>query len=222
MPVRINIPVRVKICGVTRLEDAILAVDLGADAVGLNFHPGSPRCISVDEAAVIVRNLPPHAEAVGVFVDRSWQEIGDVAQSLPGMRWVQRHGAPLADMPPVEWRFIPAFAVETESSLQTITGYLDRCIATGRLPDAVLVDAHVPGQHGGTGRQAPWDLLADFHPIVPVVLAGGLTPDNIAQAIRQVRPHAVDVASGVESGPGIKDAAKLKQFIENAKGCGVS
>jgi phosphoribosylanthranilate isomerase len=210
-------PVRIKICGVTRYEDAALAAQLGADAIGLNFHPASPRCVSIQEAAAIVRALPPSVEAVGVFVERSWTEIGEVLHSVPGMQWVQRHGQPPIDVPPAEWRFIPAFPIENESSLEQINRYLDRCGARGRLPDAILVDAHVPGQHGGTGRQPPWGLLAGFQPAVPLILAGGLTPENVTDAIRTVRPYAVDVATGVESRPGIKDPPKMKRFFENAR-----
>jgi phosphoribosylanthranilate isomerase len=101
--------------------------------------------------------------------------------------------------------------------LQAITRYLDVCRLRGALPSAVLVDASVPGQYGGTGRQAPWHLLATFRPGVPLILAGGLTPDNVAEAVRLVRPYAVDVASGVESAPGHKDPDKVRRFIDKAR-----
>src|SRR5205814_10530314 len=103
-------------------------------------------------------------------------------------------------------------------SLNDISRYLDVCRNTNRLPAAILLDAHVPGQYGGTGQKAPWHLLADFKPGVPVLLAGGLTPDNVAEAVRVVRPYAVDVASGVEARPGHKDEDKMRRFIANARG----
>src|SRR5205814_5109867 len=111
-------------------------------------------------------------------------------------------------------RWIPAFSVADAASLTAITTYLDLLASVGAAPAAILVDAHVPGLHGGTGQTAPWQLLADFRPGVPLILAGGLTPENVAEAIRIVRPYAVDVASGVESAPGKKDADKLRRFIE--------
>ena len=112
---------------------------------------------------------------------------------------------------------IVAFVVRDQNSLQDIAGYLHRSRTLGQVPDAILVDAHVPGQYGGTGRVAPWDLLADFRPGVPLILAGGLTPDNVAEAVRIVRPYGVDVASGVEQQPGVKDAEKMRRFIGNAR-----
>ena len=108
--------------------------------------------------------------------------------------------------------------VRDAGDLENLSAYLERCRARQQLPSAVLVDAHVAGQFGGTGQTAPWDLLADFQPGVPVILAGGLTPDNVATAIRRVRPYAVDVASGVESTPGRKDPEKVRRFIEAARG----
>src|SRR5439155_9897247 len=124
--------------------------------------------------------LPPFVEPVGVFVERSWPEIRQVLASLDRLRYVQRHGEPPTGLPADAWRFVPVFAVEHAACLDRIAQYLDQCAGLGRLPDAILVDGHVPGQHGGTGRQAPWNLLADFRPTVPMVLAGGLTPDNVA------------------------------------------
>src|SRR5438270_590880 len=101
--------------------------------------------------------------------------------------------------------------------LERLTSYLELCRGLAKLPAAVLVDAHVAGQYGGTGQKAPWDLLADFKPGVPLILAGGLTPNNVAEAVRLVRPYAVDVASGVESAPGVKDLEKVRQFIDRAR-----
>ncbi|HZU38610.1 MAG TPA: phosphoribosylanthranilate isomerase, partial [Gemmataceae bacterium] len=125
--------------------------------------------------------------------------------------------------PPEEspFRYIAAFPVTHRESLLGITRYLDICRQQGRIPDALLLDAHAPGLYGGTGRTAPWELLADFQPGIPIILAGGLTPDNVAEAIRMVQPFGVDVASGVESRPGVKDPDKVRRFIDNARAVGV-
>jgi phosphoribosylanthranilate isomerase len=130
---------------------------------------------------------------------------------------VQWHGA--GPEPADAWAgpLIVAFAVRDADSLDVVRRYLDVCRGRGRLPAALLLDAHVPGQFGGTGRTAPWDLLADFRPGVPLLLAGGLTPDNVAEAVRRVRPDGVDVASGVESAPGRKDPERLRRFIDQAR-----
>ncbi len=208
---------KIKICGVTTPEDARTAALLGADAIGLNFHPPSPRFISHETAAVILAELPPFVEAVGVFVNRPLAEIVEEVRLLSRLASIQWHGQERELASECSLPLIAAFGVRSPDSLAEITSYLDVCREHGRLPVAVLVDAHVPGQHGGTGRTAPWELLASFRPGVPVILAGGLTPENVAEAVRVVRPYAVDVASGVESSPGRKDAEKMRRFIENAR-----
>lgn len=205
--------VRVKICGVTTPADAALAAELGADAVGLNFYPRSPRYVDEATARAIVAALPPYVEPVGLFVNETIDHARDVARRL-GLRTLQWHGDKLPTWPDAATRFIPAFPVRDAASLHAITAYLDRCREENRLPAAVLVDAHVAGSYGGTGQPAPWHLLADFRPGVPLLLAGGLNPDNVAAAVRAVRPFAVDVASGVESRPGVKDADRLRSFME--------
>jgi phosphoribosylanthranilate isomerase len=208
---------RIKICGVTCVEDARAAVQLGADALGLNFYAPSPRCIRPETAAQIVNELPPFVEPVGLFVEETTASIGERLRGLDRIRTVQRHGIPL--VPERDWAFslIPAFAVRDAASLEEVRRHLDALRAAGRPAPAVLLDAHAPGLHGGTGRTAPWDLIADFDVGVPVILAGGLTPDNVAEAVRRVRPYAVDVASGVEATPGRKDVEKMRRFIEAAK-----
>jgi phosphoribosylanthranilate isomerase len=130
---------------------------------------------------------------------------------------VQWHGESHEPPDGSGYHLIPAFPVRDEGSLAAATRYLDLCRDVGRLPAAVLLDAHVPGQYGGTGRTAPWRLLASFRPGVPLVLAGGLTPDNVAEAVRIVQPYAVDVASGVESAPGVKDLEKVRRFLDRAR-----
>jgi phosphoribosylanthranilate isomerase len=208
---------RIKICGITTPGDGVAAAEAGADAIGLNFYSRSPRCVGVETAARILDRLPPFVDPVAVLVEETSAQAMDRLNELPGLHTVQWHGA--EPEPAVAWSvpLIVAFPVRDASSLAKITLYLDRCRATGRLPAAILVDAHVPGQHGGTGQTLPWELLADFHPGVPLILAGGLTADNVAEAVRLVRPYAVDVASGVESAPGRKDADAMRRFIENAR-----
>lgn len=207
---------RIKICGITRPEDAVLAARLGADAIGLNFYPKSPRCITPTQAAEVARAVPPFLMLVGLWVQEPLDNITSHLQNLPFLGAVQYHGD-ATPLPPRGIRFIPAFPVRDLVSLRTIEAYLEFCQAAERMPAGILVDAHVAGLYGGTGQTAPWELLAEFHPGVPLILAGGLTPENVAEAVRLVRPYAVDVASGVESSPGIKDPVKMQQFIEAAR-----
>lgn len=210
-------PLRVKICGVTRPADVAACAAAGADAVGVNFHPGSPRYVDPKASRPLLRAIPPLMAGVGVFVGGPFRQVAAVAYQL-GLRAVQYHGnPPPADEDPFPFSLVPAFRVRDRQTLADIQAYLDACRLADRLPGAILVDAYVEGQHGGTGRTAPWDLLADFRPGVPVILAGGLTPDNVADAIRAVRPAGVDVASGVEVAPGQKDPDKVRAFVANAR-----
>jgi phosphoribosylanthranilate isomerase len=208
--------VRIKICGVTNGEDAQQAAELGADAVGLNFFPSSSRYITPDIAKDIIRALPPFVEAVGVFVNLAAPDEL-ISWTVNGLTCIQLHSHVPPLLPDLPCRWITAFPVRNKESLHDIDQYLDRCRQHGRMPDAILADAHVPGEYGGTGRPAPWELLADYRPPVPLILAGGLTPDNVAEAVRIVRPYAVDVASGVESRPGKKNCEKMRRFIERAR-----
>jgi phosphoribosylanthranilate isomerase len=208
---------RIKICGVTSAADGRQAALQGADAVGLNFYPPSPRRIDPATARAILRELPPFVEPVGLFVNTPLRQVFEEVQALGGVRSIQWHGQDREVVDCYPFHLIAAFPVQDAASLLAITRYLDVCGARGHLPSAVLVDAHVPGQHGGTGRTAPWELLASFRPGVPLILAGGLTPENVAEAVRVVRPYGVDVASGVESSPGQKDAEKVRRFIANAR-----
>jgi phosphoribosylanthranilate isomerase len=208
---------RIKICGVTNEGDAVRAAELGADAIGLNFYAQSPRRVDPIIANYILRELPPFVETVGVFVNEPLQGVFEQLNQVGGIRTIQWYGdnRELGDVFP--FRLIAAFPVRDQQSLAAINRYLELCQGLGHLPAAILADAHVPGKHGGTGRKVPWHLLADFRPGVPLILAGGLTPDNIADAIRMVRPYAVDVASGVEVSPGQKDVEKMRRFIERAR-----
>ncbi len=207
---------RIKICGITRPADAREAGRLGADAVGLNFYDASPRRIDPAAVADVLAELPPFVEAVGVFVNQPLREAFAHLGAWGRIRVVQWHGENCEVSRDYPGRLIPAFAVRDASSLAAVTSYIEACRAAGRAPAAVLLDGHAPGLHGGTGRTAPWELLAAFRPGVPIILAGGLTPDNVAEAVRIVRPYAVDTASGVESAPGVKDAEKMRRFMAAA------
>ncbi|MFO0805143.1 MAG: phosphoribosylanthranilate isomerase [Gemmataceae bacterium] len=204
-------PIRIKICGVTTPEDARQAAEAGADALGLNFFPKSPRFVTPVQAAAIVRALPPFTATVGVFVQMPLRQATAIAFQL-GLRAVQTYD----DQPPTDDPFpfahIPAFRVKDAAGLDAIRRYVAAC-----RPAAVLVDSFVDGQMGGTGHRAPWDLLVGFDPGVPLILAGGLTPENVSEAVATVKPWGVDVASGVESAPGRKDPVKVARFIEAAR-----
>jgi phosphoribosylanthranilate isomerase len=209
--------VRIKICGITSEEDACLAASLGVDAIGLNFYARSPRCVAEDAAARIVRALPQSVEPVGLFVNEPLDEVVARVRRLGFLRTIQWHGDRHEVPPDCPYPFLPAFPVKDRDDLAVVTAYLDKCRQAKRLPAAILIDGHAPGAYGGTGRNAAWELLADFQPGVPLILAGGLTPENVGEAIRTVRPHGVDVASGVESGPGRKDAEKMREFVDNVR-----
>jgi phosphoribosylanthranilate isomerase len=208
--------VRIKICGVTTPGDARLAAEAGADAVGLNFYPPSPRFLDPQAAAAVVRSLPPFTAPVGVFVGMPLRQVCAVAFQL-GLRGVQTYD----DRPPAEDPFpfahVPAFRVKDAAGLDHVRRFVEAAKQLGRPPAAVLIDSHVEGQMGGTGHPAPWHLLCGFAPGVPLILAGGLTPENVGEAITLVRPWGVDVASGVESAPGRKDPEKVVRFVRNAR-----
>lgn len=213
--------VKVKICGITNVEDAVAAAEFGADFIGLNFYPRSPRCINEDQATLILQFLAANVTPVALFVNEPWDRMREAAVRL-GIGTVQVHADNLEPPPDQSLAWIPAFSVRHDSDfseLATVILGLVRDVSGCRilrLPSAILLDAHVPGAFGGTGRTAPWELIAK-HRLTNTILAGGLTPDNVAEAIRIVRPWAVDVASGVESSPGKKDHDKMRRFIENAR-----
>lgn len=198
---------RVKICGITRLEDALEAVRLGADALGFNFWPPSKRYCAPEAARRIIARLPPFVATVGVFVNQPREEILQaIAQA--GIGVVQLHGDETPDQcaafaAPV----IKALRVEGASSLSKMEGYA---------VSAFLLDTPTEG-FGGSGKTFDWSLVHRAGRERPILLAGGLTPENVAKAIKEVRPYGVDVASGVESAPGIKDPDKMARFIAAAK-----
>jgi phosphoribosylanthranilate isomerase len=209
--------VRVKICGLTSVEDAVACAELGADWIGLNFHPHSPRRVSPGVAAEIVAAVPHPAVPVGVFVDRPAFEVAELADRL-GLGIVQLHGRePPEDLLNLSrFRIVRAFRIGRPTDWESVAGYLARAEALGRRPDEVLIDAYVPGQAGGTGCSIAEDLLDRRPPLPHLILAGGLTPRNVAERIARVRPWMVDVASGVESAPGRKDRAAVAAFLRAA------
>jgi len=216
--------VRIKICGVTTVSDAIAAVDAGADAIGLNFHPSSPRFIDEPTARAIVRALPPFITPVAVMVRPSANQLLHLIDGV-GITWFQLHAAQLESIlpriSPERWKGIPAHGM---SNGHDVTCVFDQVVALRKHAEAaalraVLLDARSPvdGVHGGTGLTAPWPEIGKMAWPLPVILAGGLTAANVADAIRAVRPHGVDVASGVESAPGKKDPVKMQAFVRAVK-----
>ncbi len=204
--------IRVKICGITTPDDAQQAYAAGADAIGFNFFPQSPRSVTPERAAAIIRALPPFLDTVGVFVNLKVRQACAVAYQL-ALGSIQLLGDPADLEDSFPFRRIAAFRIRDRDSLRDAEEFLRRAPR----PAAVLVDAYVAGQWGGTGQTAPWELLREFRPGVPLILAGGLTPDNVAEAIRQVQPDGVDVATGVETSPGRKDAELMRRFVAAVK-----
>ena len=199
-------PTRVKICGITRLEDAQLAVELGAAALGFNFYQPSPRFIEPANARAIIAQLPPLVTTVGIFADETETVQVLSKAGLAGVTAVQLHGP---RRPPLEevMKALPLIvAVGVSETFKPED--IGRMAAAG-----YLLDAHDPDLRGGTGKTFDWNLGRKAKKVGPIILAGGLTPENVGEAIRKVRPYAVDVASGVESAPGVKDAGKLKAFF---------
>jgi len=200
--------VRVKICGITKPEDAKLAAELGAHAIGLNFYDDSPRCISPFAAAELVRRLPPFVAAVGVFVN--WEEAPIVALCKAlGLAAAQLHGDESPQVVERVGRRLPVI-----KALRLGQGSTAPDFSRYRSASAFLLDAAASGHYGGTGTTGNWHLARAAAQSHRIILAGGLTPENVGEAIRIVRPYAVDVASGVESRPGKKDPAKLQAFFE--------
>lgn len=201
---------KVKICGITSVADARLAIEAGADALGFVFYEPSPRFVTPEAAAAIVRELPPFPLRVGVFVDAP-EDLVLAAMTQCHLGLLQFHG----DEPPAYClqfgvMSMKAFRIQSAESLQRLSDYPT---------DAWLLDACAPGKPGGSGETFNWDLALQAGKLGrPIFLAGGLTPENVAEAVRQVRPYAVDVSTGVEAAPGRKDPAKLRAFIQAAKG----
>ncbi len=216
-----EIMLRIKICGITNTKDALAASRAGADAIGLNFFCESKRFVQPEVAREIAAQLPAGVSKVGVFVNHDAAEIAAIVDHV-GLDSVQLHGDErpelLAQLPD-RVRIVRAHRCGQEG-LSTLPRFLSECGTAGRSPDAVLVDADAQAAYGGTGRIADWVRIeAERESLggLPLILAGGLTPDNVNAAIAAVRPDGVDVASGVERRPGIKDHELLKRFLEAAR-----
>lgn len=202
--------VKVKICGITNPDDARAAVDFGADALGFVFFAGSPRCVSPEVAAAIIGKLPPFTATIGVFVNEEPKQV-EKTITATGIDVVQFHGEEPPEMCAISRRLIKAIRIKSLESLDPLKHYKN-------IVSAFLLDTFTPDLFGGTGRIFNWDVATYAKQFGNIILAGGLTPENVADAVRHVRPYAVDVSSGVESEKGKKDHKKMKAFIEKAKG----
>ena len=197
---------RVKICGITRVEDAISAVNAGADAIGLVFYAPSPRCVSIEQAQKIVAAIPPFVSVVGLFVNAPKAEI-EVVLSNVRLDILQFHGDETVDeCEQIKLPYYKAIRVKAGTNLLQY----DVEFSSAK---ALLLDAHSESAFGGTGQTFDWNLIPK-NLTKPVILAGGLSADNVGQAIQQVQPYAVDISGGVEASKGIKDAAKIAAFMQ--------
>jgi phosphoribosylanthranilate isomerase len=203
---------RVKICGITRAQDAHSAVDSGADAIGLVFYPHSPRHVTPEQARQIAAEVAPFVTVVGLFVNAAPAGIREVLDQIP-LGLLQFHGQESnAECRHFGLPFIKSVAMKPGVDLHAqVDAYPD---AAG-----LLLDTWQPRAHGGGGESFDWDQVPERLPL-PVILAGGLTPENVANAIRRIRPYAVDVSSGVESSKGIKSADKISAFMKGVTSCG--
>lgn len=200
--------VRVKICGITNLNDALASVDAGADALGFIFYNKSPRFITPEDARAVIERLPPIVTTVGVFVNETAVCISDV-KSFTGIDIIQLHGDEMPQMCTAWHRAIKAIRVSDSLDISELQKY--RC-------SAFLLDTYTAGSYGGSGKTFNWDIAVEAKRYGMVILSGGLTPKNVQRAVRYVRPYAVDVSSGVESDvKGVKDHKKTRLFIERAK-----
>jgi len=202
---------RIKICGMTREADVQYAAALGVDAVGFVFAE-SPRRVEPEVVCRLSRSIPPFVSMVGVFVDAEPDQIRRIASACR-LDWIQLHGtespAYCADL---GLHVLKAIRVKDRDSIQAMEPYKD-CVA------GFVLDTYVKGQKGGTGKTFDWALAREAKIYGPVIVAGGLTPDDVQDAVRQVKPYAVDVSSGVESAPGIKDHDKMRRFVERVRFC---
>lgn len=199
--------VKVKVCGMTSLKDALVAVEGGADAVGFIFYKKSPRSVTMKTVREIVLELPPFVDTVGVFVDETAEQINKIADYC-NLDIIQLHG----DESPtfckkIRRKVIKAFRIKDMQSVKKLSSFQ---------VSGFLLDTFSEKLHGGTGKVFDWNLALPAKKFGPVIMAGGLTPNNVQQAVRQIRPYGVDVCSGVESEPGIKDHKKVRAFLKNA------
>lgn len=199
----------VKICGITNIENASAAVEYGANALGFIFHPTSPRAVTPDTAKKIISELPTFVDKVGVFVDKNMDEICNIA-SYAGINVIQLHGSETPEECVTCMKVIKAIRVKDLSDLELISTY--------QAASAILLDTYSRDMAGGTGEPFSWEIAVEAKKFGRIILAGGLTPENVEEAIKIVQPYGIDVASGVEGAhAGRKDHKKLKSFIERAK-----
>ena len=199
---------RVKICGITTRDDAHVAVEAGAEMIGLIFYPPSPRYVTPEQAYRIVAHLPPGCSAVGVFVNEDLDTVTRLARAS-GVHMVQLHGTESPELcQQLPWPVIKTFR---------FTAHVQPEIMQQYGVEALLIEGFHPDVYGGGGVQADWQRVASLHRYGRIMLAGGLTPENVREAICIVRPYAVDVCSGVEATPGTKDWGKVRTFVRNAK-----
>jgi phosphoribosylanthranilate isomerase len=205
---------RIKICGITNLKDALTAVSLEVDALGFVFYPPSPRFITPDKAKQIRRQIPPFTLVVGVFVNEAKEEVIKVAKECK-LDALQFHGNESPEYCDFfsDYKTIKSFSLKEASDLEAISHYR---------VEAILIDAYDPARYGGTGKKANWELARAAKSFGPLILAGGLNESNIEEAIKSVKPYGVDVSSGVELKPGVKDPEKLKRLVEIVKGKTIS
>ncbi len=201
--------VQVKICGITNLEDAEAAINFGADALGFVFFKGSPRCITVQQAKAIICKLPPLVTTIGVFVDET-PEVIRSSMTDAGIDVIQLHGEEKPESCFFSWRSIKAIRIKSIDSLEPLKTFKS-------VVSAFLLDAFTADALGGTGQKFNWDIAVEAKQFGRIILAGGLTPDNVRDAVLHVKPYGVDVSSGVEREKGKKDHQKMKLFIERAK-----
>lgn len=207
---------KIKICGLTTPACVEACLAAGVDAIGLNFYPPSPRSVTLELAVKLRAMIPSTVQVVGVFVrpDQAW--LHSVMAAIP-LDVVQLHGTDLMywkTFSPIAVPLWLACGIKCTDDVAEAQLQLTNCKAAGGKVTALLLDAKVDGQHGGTGQTAPWSLVKQVRSTVPLVLAGGLTPENVAAAVQEVQPDWVDTASGVENQPGIKDADKVKRFVQ--------
>ncbi|MBU1139723.1 MAG: phosphoribosylanthranilate isomerase [Proteobacteria bacterium] len=206
---------RIKMCGITRKKDAEAGIKAGLDALGFIFYEKSPRNVTPDFVRKVVARIPPFIDCVGVFVDRDQEEVEEIVEYC-GLTHAQLHGkekpkyCERIERRASPCRVIKAFRVGKKSSASDFTPYDD--VVRG-----YLLDTYVKDNAGGTGKTFDWNIIQNLNLKRPIILAGGLTPENVVQAVKVVAPYGVDVNSGVETGPGIKDHAKLYDFVSKVR-----
>lgn len=206
---------RIKVCGMTDMAEANGLVAAGVDALGFIFVDASPRNIDPEKAREIVAALPPFVDAVGVFVDQELGVVNDIVQYC-GLTMVQLHGFESPQYcEAVKARVVKTFSIRPDTEVSETNPFYDPYI---EVVSGVLLDTYHEKVAGGTGKTFDWDLIKQCRPVAPLILAGGLTPENISDAVRQVRPFAVDVNSGVEISPGVKDVEAVERLVETVRG----